>query len=179
MRHACLSRRILRIFCYTFAGSLVVFNGLAFASGSSRIRAVAAGGYAYGAKDFPDQIRGGVNFLYAVWASSEVGATVEAGFQNATVVCGGPIFVHQISWPRIGSLRTGVFGGFPVVYISQAGNSDFLFGLKMGIELGYPLAKFGGHTLDLVSRGGAEVFLFGSNQVAIPVIGSLGIGYRF
>jgi hypothetical protein len=149
------------------------------ASPKKPFRLVWLGGYARGAKDFPNQFRGGMNALYPAWQGTEVGISAEVGFRHATVISAGPLVVHHIGWPRIGTLQTGVFGGFPVVWVSQNGTRDLLFGLKLGIDLIQPLAKTGRTKFDLDARIGPEILLFGSSRVSIPVVGTLGLSIRF
>ncbi|MFH1263083.1 MAG: hypothetical protein V1495_06530 [Pseudomonadota bacterium] len=136
------------------------------------------GGLAFGTHNFPDQTRAGIDVRYPVWPTADLGLNLETGFRHGRLFSATPTFVHIVGWPRIGALRTAVYGGFPLVYYSQAGTSDLLYGVSAGVELHYPLARVGRGNLDLVARGGAEILLFGTSKTAIPVIVSLGMAVR-
>jgi hypothetical protein len=143
------------------------------------IRLLFLGGYAWGAKDFPGQFRGGIDVLYAAWQATEIGLDVEAGFQDATVISAAPILVQHLSWPRARFLQAAVFGGFPVVFVSQGGTDDTLFGVKVGLDLTVPIGRSGKTKFDLTARVAPELLLFGSSRVSIPLLTALGLSIRF
>ncbi|MFH1018674.1 MAG: SH3 domain-containing protein, partial [Pseudomonadota bacterium] len=80
------------------------------------VRLLPRAGYAFGAKSVQDQFRVGADVLLGLSSSTEIGLAMEAGFRHFTLVSGGPVIQERLRWPRLGSLRTSVYGGFSVFY---------------------------------------------------------------
>ena len=134
-------------------------------------------GYAFGAKSQPNQLRAGLSVLYTAWPFAEIGGNVELGFKNQTLFSVGPTFVHQLHWPRIGPFRTALYGGFPLFYVSKGGDSDILLGVRVGAE--WSSSMIPSSALHFFMRAGAEILLFGAPVVGIPVVGAIGLSFRF
>jgi hypothetical protein len=157
---------------------LLAVSGAWGAEGRAPISLIPHGGLAFGTRGFPDQTRAGIDIRYPLWPTADVGLNLETGFRHGWSFSAAPTFIHAVGWPRIGSLRTAVYGGFPFVYLSRNGTSDLLYGVSAGAEFSYPVARVGRGNLDLMARGGAEILLFGTSKTVIPVIVSLGMTVR-
>ena len=143
--------------------------------GGKPVRLIPHVGYGYGAKNFPNQIRAGVDLLYALSPTTEIGGIVELGFLKQITAVIGPNFYFR--WKEFFGLpvRPAAYGGFPFFYLSDNDESDLRFGLRFGGEVTWPLSG----NLEAMVRAGADVLMFGGEQVAIPFIGAAGLSFRF
>lgn len=153
------------------------FRRRSFSPPSRPFRLIPAAGFAYGAKSIANQYRVGFDFLYNAWPKSEVGANLELGITNGTLVSAGPIFTHHLRWPQLGSIHTTLYGGFSFFYFLRSGSSDQFFGPRFGTHFRWSPGRTQG--LNLVGKVGADILLFGGEVVALPITTQLGLALRF
>ncbi|HLG20351.1 MAG TPA: hypothetical protein VI895_11125 [Bdellovibrionota bacterium] len=143
-------------------------------SSSARWYLVPHAGFAYGAKEIPNQYRVGADVLYGLRPGVELGGTVELGFRELVLVAIGPTLVYR--WGRMAGfpLRPALYGGLSAFITSDNNQNDVLFGPRFGGVLSYGLND----AIELTVRFGADVLLVGSDRVPIPLVGALGVKFE-
>ncbi len=143
------------------------------------IRVIPRGGYAFGVKGLPNQIRAGADILFGLSKSTECGLALDGGFRHFRLLEAGPLVLEKLRWPRLGPFRTEVFGGFSIFYTSTDGSRKTYEGPRFGANLTYALAEIGSHEVEFLVQASTDIFLWGGERVLIPVTGSGGFGFHF
>lgn len=151
----------------------------AFRRPSKPYRLIPYAGYAYGAKSIESQYRFGTDLLFSAWPATEVGGTIEIGVKDFVLVSAGPELAHEVGWPRFGSLRFMLRGALPFSYVSTPVGSDKLFGVRVGLDATYPMTSSDEFELSLLARVSADMIIFGTSAVQVPVLFGSGIVFRF
>jgi hypothetical protein len=142
-------------------------------------RLIPHGGYAYGAKGISNQFRAGADLLFGLSGATEYGLTAEAGFKHFFLIAAGPVVLQRLKWPRLGPMRTDLFGGFSAYFTSTSGSKKTYYGPRFGSHFAGTLGRIGSKELEGVLQISADLFLWGGERVLIPVVGSAGLAVHF
>jgi hypothetical protein len=135
-------------------------------------------GFAWGAKDFPDQVRIGMELLGRVGPGTDVGLSLQAGFRDGTLIGGGPLVRRRLSWPPLGPASLNLLGGFSFFSLDTDTGSDLLAGPRFGAETRMPVSG-ALRGIDLYGALCADVLMFGADRVSIPVTAGIGFAVHF
>ncbi len=142
----------------------------------SSLRVVPKLGFSYGAKDFPSQYRGGVDILSGVWPGVEAGGTLEIAAREQFTVAFGPTITYVLPWPVFGGVHFVPFAGARgYVVSSNAGGTNGRGGFSLGMNVW--LMRMGSALFLL--NAGADILMFGSSKVAVPISTLLGVAFTF
>ncbi len=137
------------------------------------------GGLSRKVRGLDDHFHVGTDLMWGFGSGVSLGTTVETGFHNLFLVAMTPSAKARFPWPILGPVRVYALGGFPIYYLSESGNKDLLMGLRAGLELDYSLGAMMSRNTRFFARVWSDFIVLGEDRVSIPLMGVLGLSFRF
>ena len=135
--------------------------------------------YSMKGKSFDKQMRGGVEFTYAVTPQVGVGLVGDAVFFNGTYIDIGPMVRHQWGNGDSTFLNPAIYAGFLYYTFDHGGVSDQGFGIQTAIENDIPIMRSKEFQPAITMKFGTDLMFFYFDEVRIPVFFAFGASFKF